>query len=125
MDLKEISRDLRAFGSVPFYIIVVIRATIDLYSVFIWQLLIAAACLIILFFLTKQSDFHIANAFVLTVFTSLFYQNILFTVFAVILLGFIVASSHYLKIKNKSIIYGILTGVVCSVISFLISNLIK
>src|SRR3989338_3619595 len=47
---KGIARDVMALGSIPFYFIVIIRAIIGKYAIFVYQLLIAA---IILFLLMK------------------------------------------------------------------------
>ena len=42
----EIARDSMAFGSILFYLIVLVRSTIGEYMVFVYQLLIALAFLI-------------------------------------------------------------------------------
>jgi hypothetical protein len=126
--IKEVSRDLRAFGSIPFYFIVGIRSFIGEYMIFVWQLIIAAVALLAILFLTRktkmQADIHIAAALVLCIFTSLFYVELLFTIFAFVLLALMIAASYYLKIKKMVIARGILAGVICSAISYLIAPLI-
>jgi hypothetical protein len=121
---KEVARDAIALGSIPFYFIVMIRAIIGQYAIFVYQLLIALAILIISYFIIKKSDMYIARCFVLWVFSSLFYKHALYTVFAFLLWLFVIASSYYLKNKNKAIIKGIILGILSSVIAYYLSPLI-
>lgn len=81
----EIARDSMAFGSILFYLIVIIRAIIGEYMPFVYQLLIAITILILSSFIVKNANHHLARAFVLVVFTSLFYKDVPFTIFAALL----------------------------------------
>ena len=130
---KEVARDLRALGSMPFYFIVVIRSMIGLatdhsYVLFLWQLLVGAACLLIVDGLTNKKesrvDMRIAAAFVLAVFTCYFYRDVLFSVFAFILLGMVIAASAALKIKRNAIFGGIAVGALSSVAAFYVAPFI-
>ena len=121
---KELARDAMAFGSILFYAIVIIRAIIGDYMPFVYQLLIALAILIILSFIIKKANHHIAMAFILIVFTSIFYKDNLFTVFAFLLWFFMIGSAFYIKINKNSIYKGIILGIVATIISYYLSLII-
>ena len=59
----EIARDLIALGSIPLYLIVIVRAIIGEYLPFVYQLSIALLLLIILSSIAKNFNQHIARAF--------------------------------------------------------------
>lgn len=117
----EIARDSMAFGSILFYLIVLARSTIGEYMIFVYQLLIALAILIISSFIVKKANHHLARAFVLVVFTSLFYRDNLFTFFAVLVFVFIAASAFYIKEKKESIAKGIALGVIAALAGYYLS----
>jgi hypothetical protein len=121
---KEIARDTLALGSIPFYFLVIIRAIIGKYAIFIYQLLIALVVLFILSKLIKNSNLHIARAFVLVTFTSLFYNDLLYTAFVFLVFIILLISSNYLKIKKIMIAKGVLLGIVSSLISYYLAELI-
>lgn len=109
---KEVARDCIALGSIPFYFIVIIRAIIGQYAIFVYQLLIALIALSILSLIIKKSDMYTARCFILWVATSLFYQHTLYTTFAFLLWILVVISSYYLKVKKSTIIKGIILGII-------------
>ena len=123
--VKEVARDLRALGGIPFYFIVAVRAVIGQYALFVWQLIFAAAGLLIIYFTTRNTkmkvDMHIASLLVLIVFTSLFYNELYFTVFAFALFGLVIIASYYNQIKNWVIIRGLIAGIICSGLAYYIS----
>lgn len=121
---KEIARDTMALGSIPFYFIVIIRAIIGKYAIFVYQLIIAAFFLYFISKLIKKFNFHIARGFILITFTSLFYKENLFTVFALLLWILMIVSAHIIKIKKNEIYKGVVFGILVSIISYLISPLI-
>ena len=121
---RELARDIMAFGSIPFYFIVIIRAIIGKYMPFVYQLLIALAILIILSLKIKNANHHIARAFVLVVFTSLFYKDSLFTIFAFLLLVFMIGAAFYIKINKKSIFKGIVFGIIAALAGYWLSSTI-
>jgi hypothetical protein len=116
-----IARDSMAFGSILFYLIVIIRAIIGKYMPFVYQILIAITILILVSFIIKNANHHLARAFVLVVFTSLFYKDNLYTIFAVLLWIFMVLSAFYIKINKKSIFKGIILGIFASLVSYYLS----
>jgi hypothetical protein len=119
---KEISRDCIALGSIPFYFIVMIRSIIGKYAIFVYQLLIALVILIVLSKIVKKSDMYVARTFVLVVFTSLFYQHNLYTIFAFLLWGLVIVSSNYLKVKKNVIIKGAILGIIGSGIAYYLAQ---
>jgi len=121
---KELARDAMAFGSILFYAIVIIRAIIGKYMPFVYQLLIALAVLVILSFVIKKANHHIAKAIPLVVFTSLFYKDDLFTIFTVLLFVFMLGSAYYIKIKKIEIFNGILIGLIASLVGYYLSSLL-
>ncbi len=120
----EVARDSMAFGSILFYLIVVVRSIIGKYMPFVYQLLIALAVLMLFSFIIRNANHHIARAFVLVVFTSLFYKDNLFTFFAALLWLFMIGSSFYIKQGKKSIFRGILLGIIASLVSYWLSLVI-
>lgn len=121
---KEVARDCIALGSIPFYFIVIIRAIIGQYAIFVYQLLIALVILIILSWVFKKLDMYAARCFILWVFTSLFYKHNLYTIFAFILWVLVVVSSHYLKVKKSVIIKGIIFGIISSMVAYYLAMFI-
>lgn len=123
--LNEIARDSLAIGSIPMFIIVVARASIGDYYNYVYQILLAG---LILFFLhiflvysiKIKSQNHIARAIILFIFTSFFYNDKKFTIFATFLLILMLISLFYLKYNKKQILYGILFGLIGSGISYFI-----
>ena len=120
----EIARDSMAFGSILFYLIVIVRSLIGEYLVFVYQLLIALAILILSSFIIKDTNHHLARAFVVVVFTSIFYKDNLFTFFAALLWVFMIGSAFYIKEKKESIIKGTILGIIATVISYYLSLVI-
>ena len=116
--LKEIARDLIALGSIPFYFLVVIRAIIGKYNVFVYQMVIAAIVIFILYFIIKNSNLHIGRALVILVFTSLFYKEVLFTTFAALIWILLLASAYYLKRSFGFVLRGILIGILSSLAGY-------
>ena len=116
--LKEIARDLLALGSIPFYSLVIIRAIIGKYNVFVYQMLIAAVAIFILYFIIKNSNTHIARSFVAVVFTSLFYKEAIYTVFASLIWVLIIISSYYIKRSLGFALRGVVIGLISSLAGY-------
>jgi hypothetical protein len=121
---KEIARDTIALGSIPFYFIVIIRAIIGEYMPFVYQLAIAFLILLIFYWLFKSANQHIARGLVLVVFTSIFYNVMLYTVFAALLWIFMIVSAYYLKPKFKDIAIGVVFGIISTALSYGLVSLI-
>ena len=121
---KEIARDLMAFGSIPFYFIVVIRSIIGQYAIFVYQMVIAAIALFLLSKIFKKSNAHIARGLILVIFTSLFYKESLFTTFAFLLWVVMIIAAFYIKIRKNEIFRGALFGIIVAGIAYYLTPLI-
>ena len=115
---KEIARDLLALGSIPFYFLVVIRAVIGKYNIFVYQLLIAAIAIFIFYFIIKNSNLHVARSFAALIFVSLFYKEMIFTVFASLVWFLLLVSAYYLKRNIGSVFRGVVIGGISSLIGY-------
>ena len=115
---QEVARDVLALGGLPFYFIVLVRATIGEYNLFVYQLLIAIAVLYLLYFVVKQANLHIARGFIVFAFTSLFYNDMTFTTSAFLLLLAAFAALFYLKTKPAVIAKGVVLGIVSTAVSY-------
>ena len=122
--LKEIARDLLALGGIPFYVIVLARASIGEYNVFVFQLLLAVVVLYALYFFFRKMNLHIARSTILLVFTSLFYTDITFSAFAAGLWVVAVFALIYLKAKPKAIAQGIAFGAISAAASYYLTPLL-
>ena len=120
---KELARDSIALGSTLFYFVVIIRAIVGQYAIFVYQMLIALVLMVLLsrFF---DGDMYVARCFVVWVFTSMFYSHWLYTVFAFFVWVLVIVSSYYLKTKKKVIIIGIVFGVVSALVAYYLAPLI-
>ena len=120
---KEIARDSLALGSILFYAIVIIRAIIGEYLPFVYQLVIA---IIALFLLSRviKGDQYLARGIILFVFTSLFYNDKMFAIFAFTLLVILIVSLNYLAVKRNVILNGLLLGITSTVTSYYLSPLL-
>ena len=116
--LKETARDALAIGSIAFCFIAIGRATIGVYLDYVYQLLASFMILFLLTLFVKKSENHLARGLILVIFTSLFYYELKFTVFAIVLFIIMLASSIYLKIEKKAIAKGLLLGAVSSFIAY-------
>ncbi len=119
--LKGIARDLLALGSIPFYFLVVIRAVIGKYDIFVYQMLIAAIMIFILHFVIKGSNFHVARSFTALVFTSLFYKEMIFTAFASLIWILLLVSAYYLKRNIGFVFRGVVIGAISSMAGYYIT----
>ncbi len=120
--IEEVARDLIAFGGLPFLIITIIRVSTG-QAYYPMQFIIASVVFFILRFLLK-ADLRAGLAFVLCVFTSLYYNHVLFTIFATIIYIGIIASLFYLKHRKKEILTGIILGVISTAISYFIVKML-
>ena len=120
----EIARDLMAFGSIIFYLLVLVRSTIGEYMIFVYQLLIALAIMILSSLVVKNANNYLARALVLVVFTSLFYKDVPFTIFASLLWVFMIGAAFYIKETKESVTKGIVLGIIAAIISYYLSLVI-
>jgi hypothetical protein len=120
----NLAEDFLSLGSIIFFIIVIARALIGPYWIFVLNLLISAICAIIFWFIFRQTNNQISRAIILVVFTALFYNEIKFTFFVIIILFLILISAIYLKKEKKGRILGFISGIISSLISYWLSPII-
>ena len=116
--IKEPARDLLAFGSIPFYFLVAVRAVIGKYNVFVYQMVIAAIVVFMLYFIIKNSDLHIARSLAAVVFTSIFYNALLYTFFAALVWVLLVIAAYYVKRNIGFVLRGVIIGLISSVAGY-------
>ena len=116
--LKETARDLLALGSIPFYFLVVIRAVIGKYDVFVYQMIIASIVVFMLYFVIKNSDLHVARSLAAVVFTSIFYNALLYTFFAALVWILLVIAAYYVKRNMGFVLRGVIIGLISSVAGY-------
>lgn len=121
--VKETARDLIALGSIPFFILVLVRVYISAQSAYFNQFLIVGIVFIVLAILFKL---NIASglALIISFFLINHYQDLKFTIFTIIAYALLIFSLYYLKKSQKKIWLGILFGVVSIGISYAV-NLIR
>ncbi len=120
--LAELARDLIALGGIPFLILTIARVSVSP-AYYPLQFIISAA----LFFILRQilrATLHAGIGLILLVFTCLYYNHLLFTIFALIVYVGLIISLFYLKNDIKEILKGILLGAVSAGIGYLIVKLI-
>lgn len=130
--LNNISRDVLALGSVVFYILVVGRALIQPYTLFLIELSTAALVLFLLHLFSKKYDSYSARALILTVTTSIFYESVVFALFVSAVFVLVVLSSFnigdssertFLKAKIiRGVLYGIISLIPALGLSFYLSS---
>ena len=118
---KETARDVIALGSLVFYAIVIVRAFVGGYAPFVYQLVIALLALFLLSAFIKDANQHVARGIILFFFVSLFYKEVLFSVFAGVLAITMIFSLVYLKVKDNSIARGMILGIISTAISYYIT----
>lgn len=121
---EEIARDIIALGGLPFYLLVLVRASIGGYLSFLSHVAIALPVLYILSIAVRGANLHVARALILVVFTSIFYDALPFTVFSTLVWCGMIYSLSYLKAGTREILKGIALGVVSVLISYSLTLLI-
>ncbi len=118
---KEIAKDLLALGSWVLYIIVILIALVNFYRPLLDQLIIAGVLIVILRFIF-YSDAYVSRGFVLIVFISLFYKNLLISLILFVFFIGLVYSAYTLKRSRKSRINGFIIGILVCIVSYYLSN---
>jgi len=121
---EEIARDIIALGGLPFYSLVLVRASIGGYLSFLSHVAVALPVLYLLSRLVRGVNLHIARALILVVFTSVYYKALPFTVFSVLVWCGMIYSLTYLKAGPREILKGIALGVASVIISYSLTLLI-
>ena len=120
---QKLSRDYLAIGSWIFYALILARSLIEPYWEFATPLLIAAIPIIAAEILTDKTETYTTKALILAYFSTQFYQDTAFSIFAWILVAGVPISAYYAKNTPKKILYGILLAVLSIGIAYLLTPL--
>ncbi len=120
---KEIARDLMALGSIPFYFIVIARSLVGEHYLFAYQTLIALVFIHINGWRLKFNR-HLSRIISLIVFTIIFYNQTIYSIFAVLVGLIMFGSLFYLKESYKKIGYGLIVGVIAVLLGYYLAPLI-
>jgi len=120
--LKETARDFVALGSIPFFILVLVRVYLLDNSNYFTQFIIAGV-LVILVSLLFKINLYSGLGFVILIFTSLYYDETRYSIFAAIAYIVLIFSLYYLGKDKKEVIKGVFFGGVCTGIAYYLTNL--
>ena len=120
---KEIARDFIALGSIPFFVLVLIRIYILGDISFFSKLIFSGVIFLSLMFLFKQNMYS-GLGIIALIFTSLYYNDLKFSIFVSLVYLGLLMSLFYLKKDKKSIISGVVFGIISSLISYYVVMLI-
>jgi hypothetical protein len=109
---KEIARDIIAMGSIVFYFLVVGRALVGPFWIFLTFLCLSAIILLLIYFVHREFESYLARGIILAIGTSYFYGDIIFTLFAAAVYILMVLSSFFLENSILNIIKGIIFGLI-------------
>ena len=117
--IETAARDLVAIGSVPFFILVLVRVYLLNNPEYFSQFVISGVIFLGAFFLFRQ-NIYAGLGLIILVFTSIYYNNITFATFGAIAYVFLLAGLFYLKEDVKKILLGIFIGLISVGVSLLI-----
>jgi len=120
---KELTRDCVALGGIFFYALVMARILMLQNWKYVFQFVFAAAIFVLLAAAFRfKVEAHAGLGFILLVLISLYYKNMFFTIFALIVYILLIVSLFYLKVEKSKIWKGILMGAVSTAIGYYIAN---
>jgi len=117
--IKNTARDLIALGSIPFFILVLARIYILAQPDYFIKITFSGFLFIILSFIFK-TNIYSGLGLITGFFLSYHYKDIKFTIFSILAYILLITSLIYLKESKKKIFFGILLGVIASLISFIL-----
>lgn len=113
-----VARDIQALGSNLFYGLVIVRAIVGQYEMFLYQLLLGLGGVLLIQAIISF-DANMARGILLGAFTSLYYQDALFTAMTVCMAAALTWAE--VKLGETRIILGITIGVLLSGISYAVT----
>ena len=114
---RELARDFVALGSIPVLILVIARVWILDNPAYLSQFLIGGILFLILAFIFR-SDLYSGLGLVMTFFLVLFYNELKFTIFIILVYIGLLISLFYLNVEKKKILKGFLFGVLSTAVSY-------
>ena len=120
---KELTRDCVALGGIFFYALVVARVAMLQNWNYVFQFVFAAAVFFLITAILRfKTEAHAGLGFILLVLISLYYKNMFFAVFALIIYILLIVSLFYLKTEKSRVWKGILAGAISTAIGYYIAN---
>ena len=116
--LEEYARDIIALGSPIFFILVLARIFLLSNYSYLSQFFIAGIIFSLLAYFFRANIYSGLGLIVL-IFTTLYYNRINFTIFAIFIYLLLIASLFYLKKEKSEVIKGIIFGLICAGISWI------
>jgi hypothetical protein len=120
---KEVARDFIALGSIPFFILILVRVYLLDKPGYFSQFIVAGILFLILGYVLKATIYS-GLGLVALVFTMLYYNNLKYNIFAIAAYLLLLGSLFYLKKPKKKILLGVLFGVIASGISYYLVPLV-
>ena len=108
---NELARDLIALGSIPFFLLVLVRIHLLDNPVYSNQFIFSGITFLALFFIFRL-NLYSGLGLIALFFTSMYYADVAFTIFGSIIYLFIIVSLFYLKYDMKKVFLGILAGAI-------------
>ena len=121
---NEAARDILALGSWVFYVLVIGRALIKPYRPFADQIIIAGVLIILAGLVFRDFDGYVARGLVLVTFTIIFYNSLIYAIFAIAIGLLLLLSSYFYENSIKKISYGMIVGLLGIVAGYYLPGLI-
>lgn len=115
--LKETSRDFLAIASPVFFALVLVRVSLLSNLEYLMQFVFAGILFFILVYFFKSNRYS-GLGLIMLFFTIIFYNNLKFSIFAILVYFGLIASLLYLKEEKNKIFKGFAFGVISSVVSY-------
>ena len=120
--IKELARDLIALGSIPFLLLTIAR--VSMFSVYYPMQFIISGTLFFILRMIFRAEYHAGLGFILFTFISLYYQSVIFCVFAFVVYMGMVLALFYLKKDKRVILNGIVLGLICTALGYFIVSVL-
>ena len=116
--LSEAARDIVALGGVPFFVLVLVRVWLLDNVTYFSQFVVAGVVFGLVFFMLKQ-NVHAGLALILLVFTSLYYEEFLYSAFGGVAYLLLLGALIYMKKDWRKVLLGIVVGGISVGVSFI------
>lgn len=121
--LKEGARDFMALGSIPFFILVLVRIWILDTPAYFSQFAISGSLFLIITFVFKN-NLYSGFALIMLFFTALIYHDFRYTIFGSLVYLGLISSLFYLNYEKGKILFGIVFGAITTAIGYFLVNFI-
>lgn len=120
---QEFARDIIALGGIPLFLLTIARVFMLDNTIYFLEYFFSGITLLILT-LTFKQDYYSGLGLIVAFFLSKYYNDLTFTIFAIIIYIAMIFSLIYLKKQKKEILKGFLFGAISIIISLGILKLI-